>query len=121
MFCTQFQTRRLCGSNTFRGGPAAGAFRHNAQEVAALNEWARGASSEYRRITAPTVIITGDTDTIVSPEVHSRHLARDIRGSTLIVVHNLGHKSDYVASDLAIAAIEKVAGRPSDLKAVQND
>lgn len=95
------------------------AFRHNAQEVAALNEWARGASSEYRRITAPTVIITGDTDTIVSPEVHSRHLARDIRGSTLIVVHNLGHKSDYVASDLAIAAIEKVAGRPSDLKAVQ--
>ncbi|KAA3506131.1 alpha/beta hydrolase [Agrobacterium tumefaciens] len=95
------------------------AFRHNAQEVAALNEWARGASSKYRRITAPTVIITGDTDTIVSPEVHSRHLARDIRGSTLIVVHNLGHKSDYVASDLAIAAIEKVAGRPSDLKAVQ--
>ncbi len=95
------------------------AFRHNAQEVAALNEWAREASLEYPRIKAPTVIITGDTDTIVSPDVHSRHLTRDISGSTLIVVHNLGHKSDYVASDLAIAAIEKVAGRRSDLKAAQ--
>ncbi len=95
------------------------AFRHNAQEVAALSEWARRASPQYRRIKAPTVIITGDTDRIVSPEVHSRYLARDIRGSTLIVVHNLGHKSDYVASDLAVAAIEKVAGQPSELKAVQ--
>lgn len=94
-------------------------FRHNSQEVAALSEWARGASRGYRRIKAPTVIITGDTDSTVSPEVHSRQLARDISGSTLIVVHNLGHKSDYVANDLAIAAIEKVAGHSSDLKAAQ--
>lgn len=94
-------------------------FRHNAQEVAALSEWASRASPGYRQIKAPTVIITGDTDNIVSPEVHSRQLARDISGSTLIVVHNLGHKSDYVANDLAIAAIEKIAGRSSDLKAAQ--
>jgi pimeloyl-ACP methyl ester carboxylesterase len=95
-------------------GPTA--FRHNAQEVGALSAWARTASPQYPRIRARTVIITGDADRIVSPQLHSRHLARDIGGSELVVVHNLGHKSDYVASDLAIAAIEKVAGRKRDLK-----
>lgn len=97
------------------------AFRHNAREVAALSDWARAASVNYHKIKVPTVIITGDTDSIVSPEVHSRHLARDILGARLIVVHNLGHKSDFVASDLVIAAIETVAGRKSNLNAVKRD
>ena len=97
-------------------GPAA--FRHNAQEVDALSDWARTGSLGYRRIKAPTVIITGDRDGVVSPDIHSRHLARDIRGAQLIVVHNLGHKSDYVAADLAVAAMEKVAGRDVKLRPV---
>jgi hypothetical protein len=33
-------------------------------------------------------------------------------------VRNLGHKADFVASDLAIAAIEKVSGRKTDLRAI---
>lgn len=94
-------------------------FRRNAQEVAALSGWAKVASANYHKIKAPTVIITGDTDSVVSPRVHSEHLARDIRGSRLIVVHNLGHKSDFVASDLAVAAIERVAGRKASLTAVK--
>nr|WP_205925931.1 alpha/beta hydrolase [Rhizobium sp. P38BS-XIX] len=97
------------------GALAPAAFRHNAREIAALSVWAVAASKAYHTIRAPTVIITGDRDEIVSPEVHAVHLARDIRGAQLIVVHNLGHKSDYVASDLAVAAIEKVAGRNVDL------
>jgi pimeloyl-ACP methyl ester carboxylesterase len=87
--------------------------------VAALSEWARTASPGYRAIKAPTVIITGDTDEIVSPDVHARHLARDIKGARLVVVHNLGHKSDYVASDLAIAAMEQVAGRRANLNSIR--
>ena len=92
------------------------AFRHNAIEIAALSNWAKSASPSYRTITAPTVIITGDTDDIVSPDLHARHLARDIRGSRLIVVQNLGHKSDFVAADLAVAAIENLAGQKVDLQ-----
>lgn len=95
------------------------AFRHNAMEVAALSDWAKTASVNYRRIKAATVIITGDADKIVSPIVHARHLARDIAGSKLVVVRNLGHKSDYVASDLAIEAIRKVAGRKNGLETVR--
>lgn len=97
------------------------AFRHNAREVAALSEWARAASVNYPKIDAPTVIITGDTDSVVSPEIHSRHLAQDIRGARLIVVRNLGHKSDFVASDLAVAAIETVAGHKADLAAIRRN
>ncbi|MBA4776537.1 alpha/beta hydrolase [Agrobacterium salinitolerans] len=95
------------------------AFRHNAQEVAALNAWARSASPSYSKIKAPTIIITGDTDNVVSPEIHSRQLARTIDGSTLIIVKNLGHKSDYVARDLVVEAIEKLAGKKADLHAAQ--
>jgi pimeloyl-ACP methyl ester carboxylesterase len=91
------------------------AFRHNAREIAALSDWAKIASKHYRHINAPTIIITGDTDKIVSPDIHARHLARDIPGARLIVIHNLGHKSDYVAGDLAVAAIERIAGRKADL------
>lgn len=92
-----------------------GAFRHNAKEISALSDWAKLAAGQYRHIKTPTIIITGDTDKIVSPDIHARHLARDIPGARLIVVHNLGHKSDYIANDLAIAAIERVAGRKVDL------
>ncbi|MQY46053.1 alpha/beta fold hydrolase [Rhizobiales bacterium RZME27] len=95
------------------------AFRHNAMEVAGLSNWAKTASLQYKSIRAPTVIITGDADKIVSPDVHARHLSRDVSGATLVVVRNLGHKSDYVASDLAIEAIKKVAGYKSNLAAVR--
>ncbi len=95
-----------------------GRFRHNAMEIAVLSDWARTASRGYRKIRAPTIIITGDADDIVSLDVHARHLARDIGGARLIVVHNLGHKSDYVANDLATAAIEQLAGARVDLRSI---
>lgn len=97
------------------------AFRHNAMEIANLLEWTKVNSPRYKTIKAPTVVITGDTDDIVSPVLHSEHLARDIRDARLIVVHNLGHKSDYVANDLAIAAIESVAGKKSDLRKITRE
>lgn len=95
-------------------GPAA--FRDNAIDVANLLAWTKENSPRYGAIHAPTVIITGDTDSVVSPEIHSRHLARAIRGARLVMIHNMGHKSDYVARDVAVAAIETVAGKPRDLK-----
>jgi pimeloyl-ACP methyl ester carboxylesterase len=93
-------------------------FRYNAADVANLSDWAAKVSPRYREIRKPTVIITGDADGIVSPKYHSQHLARDIRGARLISIHNLGHKSDYVAGDLAVAAIETVAGEKRDLAAI---
>ncbi|MBW8910017.1 MAG: alpha/beta hydrolase, partial [Mesorhizobium sp.] len=69
-------------------------------------------------IKAPTVIISGDRDKIVYATIHSVGLERDIAGAELIWIRNLGHKSDWIASDLVIGAIEKIAGAPVDLQAM---
>ena len=93
------------------------AFRHNAIDVANLNEYVTRVSPRYREITAPTIIVTGDSDAIVAEGIHSRGLARDIAGSELVFIRNLGHKPDYMATDVAIAAIEKLSGFERDLEA----
>ncbi len=64
------------------------------------------------------MIITGDSDDIVLEELHSRGLARDIAGAELITLRHVGHKPDYLATDVAIAAMERLAGLPRDLQAV---
>ncbi len=92
-------------------------FRNNAEDVVNLHDYVSRISAHYPEIKAPTVIITGDADGIVLPNIHSTGLARDIKGSELVWVHGMGHKPDYVATDLCIAAIEKLAGQPRDLQA----
>ncbi len=92
------------------------AFRNNATDVANLLDYVRRVQPRYAEIRTPTVIVTGDTDGVVYEEIHSRGLARDIAGSELVWIRNLGHKPDYVVTDLAIEALEKIAGRDRDLQ-----
>lgn len=92
------------------------AFRANARDVTGLNEYVVKAAPRYRGIEAPAVVISGDSDTVVYEEIHSAGLARDIPGAELVWVKNLGHKPDWVAPDLVVAAIEKLAGRDVDLR-----
>ena len=96
-------------------------FRNNAADVVNLFAYVSALAPRYREINAPTVIITGDRDDIVLEELHSRGLARDIPGAELITIHNLGHKPDYVATDVAIAAMESLAGEPRDLQALAQE
>ncbi|MCJ8150543.1 alpha/beta fold hydrolase [Shinella sedimenti] len=91
-------------------------FRNNAIDVANLLAYVRRVQPRYREIRTPTVIVTGDSDGVVYEEIHSRGLARDIAGSELVWIRNLGHKPDYVVTDLAVEAIEKIAGRDRDLQ-----
>ena len=94
------------------------AFRANATDVAGLYRYALGAASHYNEIKTPTVVISGDRDKVVYAEIHSVGLVRDIAGAELVWVHNLGHKPDWIAPDLVVGAIEKVAGKDSDLQAL---
>ena len=61
--------------------------------------------------------MSGDSDDIVWEHLHSQGLARDIAGSELVRIKGIGHKPDYLATDVAIAALEKIAGMPRDLQA----
>lgn len=93
------------------------AFHSNAIDVAGLYDFTERASPRYPEIKKPTIIITGDEDTVVLEEIHSNGLARDIEGSELVWIHGIGHKPDYVATPLAVAAIEKLNGADRDLQA----
>jgi pimeloyl-ACP methyl ester carboxylesterase len=92
-------------------------FRSNATDVESLYRFALRSAPRYRDIAVPAVVISGDSDTVVYEEIHSLGLARDIPGAELVWVKNLGHKPDWIAPDLVVAAIEKLAGEPRDLQA----
>lgn len=93
-------------------------FRANAIDVEGLLRHVKAAAPRYREIAVPTVVVTGDSDTVVFEEIHSVGLARDIPHAELVWVRNLGHKPDWIAPDLVGAAAEKVAGRAVDLAAI---
>lgn len=94
-------------------------FRSNARDVANLHAYVAATAPRYREITAPTVIITGDSDGVVLADIHCRGLARDIAGSELLWIGNLGHKPDYVVTDVVVAALEKLSGQPIDLDEIK--
>ncbi|MRX37103.1 alpha/beta hydrolase [Aminobacter sp. MDW-2] len=93
-------------------------FRANAIDVEALYRHALKTAPRYSEIKAPTVVISGDADTVVYEEIHSIGLARDIPGAELVWIRNLGHKPDWVTPDLVAAAVEKLAGQPHGLQAM---
>lgn len=92
-------------------------FRANARDVAGLHRYVMAVAPRYPEIATPTVVVSGDSDTIVFEEVHSAGLARDIPGAELVWVANLGHKPEWVAPDLVAAAVERLAGAERDLAA----
>jgi pimeloyl-ACP methyl ester carboxylesterase len=94
------------------------AFRANARDVAQLYDYVRAASPGYSEIRAPAVVISGDRDKVVYATIHSIGLERDIPGAELVWIRNLGHKPDWIAPDLVVGAIERVAGKDVDLQAM---
>ena len=98
-----------------------GAFRANARDVAGLFAFVEKLAPRYGEITAPTIVISGNRDTVVYEEIHSLGLARDIPNAELLWVENLGHKPDWIATGLAVAAIETLSGKTRDLQAMVRD
>ena len=85
------------------------AFLANARDVARLKESVIRQSPRYGEITAPTVIIAGERDTIVSPVIHSRALAATLPHAKLILLPGVGHAVQHVAVDLVVAETERLA------------
>lgn len=94
-------------------------FRNNGIDVANLYDYVVETSPRYGEIKTPSVIITGNKDTIVLASIHSKGLQRDLENSELVWIENLGHKPDHIVPDIAIAAIENIAGvSNNDLQAM---
>jgi pimeloyl-ACP methyl ester carboxylesterase len=86
-------------------------FIANASDVARLKDSVIRQSPRYAEITAPTVIIVGDRDTIVSPEIHSRALAKTLAHARLIVLPGVGHALQHVAADIVVAEIDRLVAQ----------
>jgi pimeloyl-ACP methyl ester carboxylesterase len=68
-------------------------------------------AKRYPEIKAPTVVITGDATRSCMRKSIRWGCARHIAGAELVWVKNLGHKPDWIAPDLVVAAIEKLGGQ----------
>ena len=86
-------------------------FVANAQDVAALLENVTHQSPRYAEIKVPTVILTGDRDTIVSPDIHAKMLAATLPHAKLIVLPGIGHAVQHAAADVVAAEIDRLADR----------
>jgi pimeloyl-ACP methyl ester carboxylesterase len=81
-------------------------FLANAWDLVTLKAAVAEQAQRYGEIKAPVVVITGDTDTTVSPNIHSRRFAATVPNAKLIVLPGVGHMVQYAAPELVVREIE---------------
>ena len=86
-------------------------FIANARDVRGLSAFLATQAPRYPDIKAPTIIITGDRDASVTPQIHAFALAKQLPKAKLIVLEGVGHMPHHVATDRVIDAIEEIALR----------
>jgi pimeloyl-ACP methyl ester carboxylesterase len=85
------------------------AFLANAWDLVTLKQAVREQAPRYREITAPTVIISGDADKTVYPDIHSRPLAATLPHARLIMLPGVGHMVQDAAPDLVMREIDAMS------------
>jgi pimeloyl-ACP methyl ester carboxylesterase len=83
-------------------------FIANAQDVAVLLDYVKRKSPHYAELKMPISIVTGDSDDVVSANIHSRAFAKAVPQAELTVLPNTGHMPHYAAPDVVVNAIEKI-------------
>lgn len=81
-------------------------FRYNAADVGSLYPLVENLAGRYSEISAPTVIVSGDRDDVVSTQIHSNALHEDISDSRLVILPNTGHAPAYTATDQIVEEIK---------------
>jgi pimeloyl-ACP methyl ester carboxylesterase len=83
-------------------------FYFNARDLALLENFIRAQVPRYVDLRTPTVIITGDSDNLVSPEINARVLAATLPGAKLVTLKNIGHMPHHAAPEVIAAAIDEL-------------
>jgi pimeloyl-ACP methyl ester carboxylesterase len=81
----------------------------NARDVAHLKKFLAGQAARYRTVAAPTIILTGDRDTIVSWRHHAEVLASEIPGAKLELLKGFGHMLHHSAAAKVVAAVDELS------------
>jgi pimeloyl-ACP methyl ester carboxylesterase len=83
-------------------------FYSNALDLALLERFITAQVPRYVDLRTPTVIITGDRDTMVSPQINARALAAVLPRAKLVLLKNIGHMSHHAAPDVVAAAVDEL-------------
>ena len=90
-------------------------FRANSQDIAATLDFVTAQAPLYRGMKVPVIAITGDSDTIVSPVIHSATIARQAPQGRFVLLPGVGHMPHHAAPEIVAAAVDELAGRRSNL------
>lgn len=80
--------------------------RADAEDLSALQPFLAQESKRYPEIRLPTLVITGDSDHVLSPERQSRAMAAAVPGARLIVLPGVGHMPQYAEQARVLSEIE---------------
>jgi pimeloyl-ACP methyl ester carboxylesterase len=86
-------------------------FRAYSEDVVALFDAVSRLSPRYSEIASPVEIITGEDDTVVSPDIHAKALEREIPGARLTVLSGVGHSPHHSAPEAVVGIVREAARR----------
>jgi pimeloyl-ACP methyl ester carboxylesterase len=76
---------------------------------ATLNAGLQDLSSQYQKIRAPVIIVTGDSDLMVSPQQNAFQLYRTIGHAQLVVIPRTGHQIPQTRPQAVLQAVDLAA------------
>ncbi len=85
--------------------------KSNALQVAALKEEIRLMVPHYGEISMPVEAIHGTKDIIVPYEIHTKKLAKQIKGIEVTVLQNVGHMPHHTNLKEVVAVIDRLQQR----------
>ncbi len=86
-------------------------FKANAADLVALKEEIIDQQGRYDELNLPVAIVVGEDDDTVSPEIHSKTLATEIDGASLLVLSDTGHALHHAETEKIIAVIEEISAQ----------
>jgi pimeloyl-ACP methyl ester carboxylesterase len=84
------------------------AFRASAEDIRGLKARLSAFVPRYAEIAAPTVVLAGDRDRVVSTDIHARALVGAVDGARLVVLPGAGHALQHTRTDVIVAEIERM-------------
>lgn len=93
-------------------------FRANSQDIAATLDFVTAQAPRYRELQVPVIAITGDSDAIVSPVIHSAAIARQAPQGRFMLLPGVGHMPHHAAPEIVAAAIDELWASRSGLAAM---
>jgi pimeloyl-ACP methyl ester carboxylesterase len=93
-------------------------FRANSQDIAATLDFVTAQAPRYRELQVPVIAITGDSDAIVSPVIHSAAIARQAPQGRFMLLPGVGHMPHHAAPEIVAAAIDELSASRSGLAAM---